>query len=129
MFLVTGHGIVLSVFELIMYPSSTKLKARALKPSTNTIHARNKKAENRQILPQKNSINVPKETLKKKTQTSKVTSQPKIDENDVSHFVKNSYNPLLDICALDDDLYQKVLKLELADDGIPKFESSEPFDF
>lgn len=52
-----------------------------------------------------------------------------IGENDVSSFVKNAYDPLRDVHPFDEELYQRVLKLELADDGLPTYETDEPFDF
>lgn len=51
------------------------------------------------------------------------------DENDLSEYIKNAYNPLNDVHPFDEELYQKVLKLKLADDGLPTFELDEPFDF
>lgn len=57
------------------------------------------------------------------------TSTTKIDENDEYAFVKNAYNPLDAVYPFDEELYEKVLKLELADDGLPAINCDEPFDF
>lgn len=53
----------------------------------------------------------------------------KVDENDVKTMVENAYDPLKDVHPFDEELYQKVKKLELADDGLPEFDYSESFDF
>lgn len=122
------------------------MKVRPLQSSTNTIHnQQSKKPVNRKITNEGNhltkrstnpSIKVdtkPKidgnDLTKKSNPSIKVDAKPKIDENDMTQFVKQSYNPLLDVYSLDEELYQKVLKLELADDGLPSYETSEPFDF
>lgn len=70
-------------------------------------------------------------TQKSKQSETKTTTAltTKVDENDISSFINNAYDPLSDVYPLDEDLYQKVLQLELADDGLPKFKSDEPFDF
>lgn len=68
-----------------------------------------------------------KSSSKKKTTTT--TPVKKIDENGVSAMVKNSYNPLDDVYQFDEVLFQKVMSLKCADDGIPAFDYSEPFDF
>lgn len=50
------------------------------------------------------------------------------NENDVT---KDSYDPRLETHPMDDALFSKISKLELADDGIPTFSNleAEPFDF
>ena len=74
-----------------------------------------------------NSVNKFERIGIKKTNTA--TPVEKVDENDMSAMVKNAYDPLKDVYPFDEELYQKVLKLELADDGLPKFEFEEPFEF
>jgi hypothetical protein len=69
------------------------------------------------------------DVLQSATENDLTKSVKQTDENDVSEYVKNAYNPLDDIYGLDEELYQKVLKLEIADDGLPTFKSDEPFDF
>lgn len=113
------------------------VKPRPLHASTNTIHTQQHKSTS---IKQQNSHdkNSPTEDdlLKKKiSSTSKSDDkttpklEPKTDENDTTAFVANSYNPLLDFYPFDEELYQKVLNLELANDGLPTFVSDEPFDF
>lgn len=109
-------------------------RPKPLQASTNTIHT-----QNQRLLSTKSHSNDKNtkedELLKKRTaSTSKLDSKvtPKTDENDTSEYVTKfgeSYDPLLDFCPFDEELYQKVLKLELADDGLPTFNSDEPFDF
>lgn len=90
-----------------------------------------KKSQESLISSQKNANKIPKydEPLKRKTLKVETDQLPKIDENDESVFAKNPYEPLLDTCPFDEVLFEKVMKLELADDGLPKFDSTEPFDF
>lgn len=123
--------------------SSTNLrKPRPLQPSTNIINAQ----ETRRIpLASKplESKNLNKSDLKdditekaklsarescKKT-AKKETRPSKSDENDISHFITNPYDPSSDFYPLDNELYEKILKLELADDGLPDCKCDEPFDF
>lgn len=117
-------------------------RPKPLQLSTNTIHA---SQQQQQLQQQKNhglntgdknyKKSIDNEPIKKKSQIPKLenlaqTKVTKSDENDVEEqFIPESYNPLDDIYALDEDLYQKVLKLDLADDGLPKFDTEEPFDF
>lgn len=131
------------------------VRPRPLQASTNIIHTKigaNLKENstsslifNKQNLPntnlKKNDANTKKDNasikakqsdLKKSTKsiiTNKNKPQAQTDENDVQQYVKESYNPLDHVHPFDEELYQKVAKLELADDGLPKFESEEPFDF
>lgn len=112
-------------------PSSLTNKPKPLQLSTNTIHAIQPKTPN---LSENNKLNLNDDgPLKKKTQTPKVEKKTLLtsisDENDVEQFVPEPYNPLLDVHPFDEELYKKVLNLELADDGLPKFDSNEPFDF
>lgn len=110
-------------------------KPKPLQISTNTIHAQQQQQHDLKPTLKNNKNDNIDEPFKKKTQTPKTdkkTIASKItqsDENDIDQFIQESYDPLKDIYALDEELYQKVLKLELADDGLPKFDSSEPFDF
>jgi hypothetical protein len=67
--------------------------------------------------------------IENESKPSSTTPVKKVDENDLTDYVKNAYNPLNDIHAFDEDLYQRILKLELADDGLPSYELDEPFDF
>lgn len=92
---------------------------RPLKPS-------NKQAEF--IKPKLNAQSSQKVRPKQQQQQQK--QQPKSDENDISQFIKEAYNPLDAIYSFDEELCEKVRKLELADDGFPPIEApSEPFDF
>lgn len=115
-------------------------RPKPLQASTNTIHNQEQRLlSSRSHSNDKNTQQ--DDSLKKKTpSTSKlegktITStlpEPKTDENDTGAFgtkFGESYDPLLDYCPFDEELYQKVLKLELADDGLPTFNSDEPFDF
>lgn len=99
--------------------------------------------------PVKNPQQVCKDTINKST--AKTFRPPKVDENAVSSFaisqekskpvveqvgendidslIKNAYNALDDVHPFDEELYKKVLSLELADDGLPSCETNEPFDF
>lgn len=125
----------LKVSTNIRLAESKSNKPKPLQASTNTIHSQplrvptgiktDKKAADEDDL------------LKKKAQPTKIqphdgkksATTPKIDENTVNPFIKDPYNPLLDVHQFDEELYQKVLKLELADDGLPIFDHDEPFDF
>ena len=104
-----------------------------LHASTNTIHTQQQRRPANIKSDKKNKVE--DDLIKKKTtvitrdQTDTKTVIPKIDENDISPFITDPYDPLLDVYPLDEELYQKVLKLELAPDGLPTFESDEPFDF
>lgn len=104
-------------------------KPRPLQLSTNTIHAQQSKIP----ISLKSAQKTGDGPIKKKTQTPKadkiIKNQAKSDENDVGPYAQESYNPLLDLHPMDEELYQKVLKLEIADDGLPVFKSDEPFDF
>lgn len=116
-------------------------KPKPLQASTNTIHNQEQRLlSSRSHSNDKNTQQ--DDSLKKKTSsTSKLESktnitstlpEPKTDENDTGAFgteFGESYDPLLDYCPFDEELYQKVLKLELADDGLPTYNSDEPFDF
>lgn len=105
-------------------------KPKPLQASTNTIHTHQKASaanlDGRKVV---DDIDL----LKKPVQSNEIpnlkNTKSKSDENDCSAFVKNAYDPLNDVYALDEELYQRVLKLELADDGLPDFKSDEPFDF
>lgn len=106
-------------------------KPRPLAISTNTIHSQK---QLRPTTTKQEKTNKPEDNpVKKKVQTphqeSKPTQTPKVDENAEDPFVTDPYDPLQDIYPLDEELYQKVLKLELADDGLPPYMVDEPFDF
>lgn len=108
-------------------------KPKPLQASTNTIHT-HQKAPQSAIIPEGKKLVDDIDLCKKpvqqneKTPNLKNTKSPS-DENDCSDFVKNAYDPLKEICGLDEELFQRVMKLELADDGLPEFKSDEPFDF
>lgn len=108
-------------------------KPKPLGISTNTIHSL-KQPRSGNLKHDKDEKNKPEpDVVKKKVQTphpnSKTTETPKVDENTEDPFTQDPYDPLLDVYPLDEQLYQKVLKLELADDGLPSFKIDEPFDF
>lgn len=106
-------------------------KPKPLQQSTNTIHAQKQRLPN-VLKPDKQNNVQDSELKKKKSHASPKENGPaatKVDENDVSSFVTDSYNPLLDVCPFDEELYQKVLKLQIDDDGLPPIKSGEPFDF
>lgn len=124
------------------------LKPRPLHASTNTIHAKQQHLQNHKRVPlglkagnKVNNSNIKDEPIKKKNQpanakpttsnvkTTLTNTTTKVDENSVQHGVAESYDPLLDIYPFDEELYQKVLKLELADDGLPKCSADDSFDF
>lgn len=108
--------------------NNTLIKPKPLQASTNTIHSQKRNQQN--LKQQQVNVSRLEEKLKKKSQIKNTAKTiPKVDENDVESFVGGSYNPLLDYHCLDEELYQKVLKLELADDGLPNPDLSEPFDF
>lgn len=116
--------------------TTSALRARPLQSSTNTIYSKQLKAPTQQQLVLKSGTNSfndndLKKTKKKTIETSQKQQEnpQKVDENEVDPFVKHPYDPLLDTCALDEELYMKVKMLELADDGLPQVDSSEPFDF
>lgn len=114
---------------------------RAFGVATNTIHNRSIRknlthgpAPLKPIAP-----NVPRETPKQVTrevlkeglketlkETTKETTK-EIVKDTVG--AENSYDPLKDLYGFDEELYQTVLKLELADDGLPDYRVNEPFDF
>lgn len=106
-------------------------KPKPLGISTNTIHSL-KQPKSGNLKHNKEEKNKP-EPVKKKVQTphtgSKTTGTSTVDENTDDPFAQDPYDPLLDVYPLDEQLYQKVLKLELADDGLPSFKIDEPFDF
>lgn len=80
--------------------------------------------------PSKKSENDLKHGQKSISKNTTTTPVKKVDENDVGAMVENAYNPLNDVYPFDEKLFQKVMELECADDGIPKFEDyGEPFDF
>lgn len=119
-------------------PPKTQRKGLGLRPAnipsstiTPALIPTNKPSLDKLILAQKNINNDPKydEPLKRKINKVETDQLPKIDENDEVIYSKDSYNALLDICPFDEILYAKVKKLELADDGLPTFDSTEPFDF
>ena len=88
------------------------------------------KSENNPIhTPKVDENDVSQYTLNNELKPSSTTPVKKNDENDLSEYVKNAYNPLNDVYAFDEELYNKVLNLEIADDGLPSFELEEPFDF
>lgn len=108
-------------------------KPKPLQASTNTIHTNQKSTQLNSNLEGKNTIDkdlCKKVVLQEESQKqSQKNIKSKSDENDISAFIKNAYDPSNDIYALDEELYQRVLKLELADDGLPDCKCSEPFDF
>lgn len=126
----TGRG--LKVVDPNRIPLGNKPKP--LHASTNTIHSLKQKLPSKNIISENNlkSENNTEPSGKKAQGTlteNKIKPDVKVDENDVSPFVTNPYDPLREICPFDEELYQKVLKLEIADDGLPTFNSDEPFDF
>lgn len=89
-----------------------------------------KKAENKSNqTPKVDENDVSQYTISNDPKPSSKSPVKKTDENDLSEYVKNAYNPLNDVHAFDEELYQKILKLEIADDGLPTFDLDEPFDF
>lgn len=120
-------------------------KPKPLQASTNTIHVKQQKllkdlkGSSGENDPIKKHISTPKKATKERANSSKekATTKEKIntpkvksvDENDVGPFIDNPYDPLKHIHQFDEELYQKVLKLEMADDGLPSCISDEPFDF
>lgn len=105
-------------------------KPRPLQASTNTIHSSQKVQSNLESKSIDEKDLCKKPVLQEEPQKQSVKNiKSKSDENDVSAFIKNAYNPLDDIHPLDEELYKRVLKLELADDGLPDYKCSEPFDF
>lgn len=107
-------------------------KPKPLQASTNTIHT-HQKASQPAAIPDGKKVVDDIALCKKPVQQNEIpnlkNAKSKSDENDCSAFVKNAYDPLTDVHALDEELYQRVLKLELADDGLPELKSDEPFDF
>lgn len=104
------------------------LKARPLQASTNTIHATQPLLNSKKCVPEPTKLN----DLKKKQtnlQAKGTSLMKKVDENHTTEFFEDPYDPISDICALDEGLYKKVCELELADDGLPSFQVDEPFDF
>lgn len=111
------------------------LKPRPLQLSTNTIH-------NHPLKKLQPSISERKKTKTKTTDENQVKSldenhvKPQdenqikaSDENHVKASVENAYDPLKDVYMFDEELYETVCKLELADDGLPVYKCDEPFDF
>lgn len=113
-------------------PNTLASKSKPLQPSTNTIHAQQQQRIHLAGIRQSSKPKTTAPTAKKiqPTNTNDIKEQTKkVDENDVSQFIKDPYDPLSEVHPMDEELYHKVLKLELADDGLPTFDSSEPFDF
>ena len=104
---------------------------KALKASTNIIHNKTQRKAPRGLKKLDENSDAVKLPEKNETESKSTPAKSKIkvDENDVDAYFKGSYNPLDDYYPLDEELYQRVCKLELADDGLPKFDSDEPFDF
>jgi len=105
-------------------------KPKPLQLSTNTIHVKQqiglgKPRHNKNIASQNDDL----KKKNKETQSSKAKEAAISDENDVCPILTGPQEPMLSIHSLDEELYQKVLRLELASDGLPLFESEEPFDF
>lgn len=105
-------------------------------PQKNGIHQRivNKNIANKKLVNQapsgKNSIPQKSNDLKDLTDKALKTEKKAAPKQNVVKIDENAtYDPLDEIFPLDEELYQKVLGLELADDGFPKFDVDEPFDF
>lgn len=111
--------------------SQQSIKSKPLQNASNTIDNLKQglnSTTRKQPVTQKQPDTQKKPTIHKKPTVQK---QPKktVDENTEQFVPDSSYDPLSEIYSLDEELYQKVLKLELADDGLPVFVSNEPFDF
>lgn len=114
-------------------PATQKLKPRPLQTKTNIINS--ERTSNKLVSEDVNKTGV-NLSIKKTLQSDSLGSAKlkplskvhKSDENDETAFPQ-SYNPLDDQCQFDEKLCQKILELQLADDGLPIFKSTEPFDF
>lgn len=107
------------------------LKARPLQASTNTIHAQQAKLaiSLKSSTDSKSSIDEVKKQTSPTLKETKTTKKLESDENDDRGFFAEPYDPLSDLYAFDQELYKRVCNLELADDGLPSYKMSEPFDF